>query len=1065
MSKCRKRTHWKHIKLPVAALNSRHRVALAHGPSTQCNSVNSIIMASGPWQQSEELGPNKVHITILASEWGSSKGEPSTINRELAIQLAKFPEVQITYFLPKCSQEDRKVALSHGIKILEATRLPGYEELEWLIFPPEHLRIDVIVGHGVKLGRQAHVIRNSRKCKWIQMIHTDPEELGMFKSYENPISKGEEKHDVEVELCEIANFVVAIGPKLAEAFRKYLRCCQKHQDVFDLTPGIFDEFVNVQQVLDDEKHCSVLVFGCGDTEDFQLKGFDIAARSVAALPDTHLVVVGAADGKHDEIATRMLEYGISKNCLKVRSYVKTGELKRLFCEMDLVLLPSRTEGFGLTGLEALSAGLPVIVSKNSGFGEALGNIPFGSSFVIDSEDPNAWIAAIKEIWNKDRQTRLVEAKCLRGNYGTKYNWSKQCKYLLEKMVKSVHDASCDVHMPSEALGRLHIKSSEDEKDSSFTHPAPSQKKAREEEEDVKRHSDIILKVVLKLVYGGAWIAGTALILTKYRDDPERMIQLFQQIVLPCGVLLKYMFEGSIICILQVIALDGLQTLWQNFKSGLLKKLLENALITEDLYKLANGNEIIMEVILEETRRAQLTITSASWPQSQELGLNKVQVTILALEWGSSRGKLSTINRELAIQLAKFPEVQITYFLPKCSEEDRKVALSHGIKILEATRLPGYEELEWLNFPPEHLRIDVIVGHGVKLGHQALVIRNSRKCKWIQMVHIDPEELGMFKSYENPILKGEETHNVEVELCKMANLVVAVGPKLAEAFRKYLRRCQKDQDVIDFTPGILDEYVRVQQVPEERKSIIVLVFGRGDAEDFALKGLDIAARSVAALHDTLLLLVGAPDGKHEEVASRLLECGVPKNRLRVRGYIKNRESLKQLFCEVDLVLMPSRTEGFGLAGLEALSAGLLVIVSKNSGFGEALSDVPFGSSFVIDSEDPNAWTAALKHIWNKDRQTRLLEAKALRDSYGRRYSWSKQCSDLLQRIFKARHEFQSLLDDEFNFLRSPAAARGDVLLIISNGLWFNCSVVCHLLGDIREFKKPRRLRRRKRRFKI
>ena len=391
------------------------------------------------------------------------------------------------------------------------------------------------------------------------------------------------------------------------------------------------------------------------------------------------------------------------------------------------------------------------------------------------------------------------------------------------------------------------------------------------------------------------------------------------------------------------------------------------------------------------------MASGSWQQSQELGPNKVQVTILASEWGSSKGGLSTINRELAIQLAKFPEVQITYFLPKCFEEDRKVALSHGVKILEATRLPGYEELEWLSFPPEHLRIDVIVGHGVKLGRQAQVIRNSRKCKWMQMVHTDPEELGMFKCYENPIAKGEEKHNVEVELCEMADFVVGVGPKLAEAFRNHLRSCQKDQDVIEFTPGIFYEFVSVQQVREERKQYSVLVFGRGDAEDFELKGFDIAARSVAALPDTRLVVVGAPDGKREEIANRLLECGIPKHRLRVKGYIESRESLKGLFGTVDLVLMPSRTEGFGLTGLEALSAGLPVIVSKNSGFGEALCNVPFGSSFVIDSEDPNAWTAAIKEIWNKKRQTRLDEAKAVRDSYRTKYSWSEQCEDLLKKM--------------------------------------------------------------------
>ncbi|XP_068753269.1 D-inositol 3-phosphate glycosyltransferase-like [Montipora capricornis] len=406
-------------------------------------------MASAPWKQPHEFDPNKVQVTILASEWESSTGGLSTINRELAIQLAKFPEVQVTYFLPKCSQEDKKVALSHGIKILEATRLLGFDELEWLSFPPEHLQIDVIVGHGVKLGRQAQVIRNSHKCQWVQVVHTDPEELGMFKSYKNPISRGEEKHNVEVELCKMANFVIGVGPKLAEAFRKYLCSCKKDQDVFEFTPGIFDEFVSVQQVPEERKQLSVLVFGGGDAEDFKLKGFDIAATSVAAIPDTRLVFVGAPDGKHEEIANRLLEYGISKNRLSVRGYVKTRDLKRLFCEMDLVLMPSRTEGFGLTGLEALSAGLPVIVSKNSGFGKALGNVPFGSSFVIDSEDPNAWTAAIKDIWNKDRQTRLVEAKVLRDSYGTKYRWSTQCSDLLQRIFKTLYCSS----VPPEILAR------------------------------------------------------------------------------------------------------------------------------------------------------------------------------------------------------------------------------------------------------------------------------------------------------------------------------------------------------------------------------------------------------------------------------------------------------------------------------------------------------------------------------------------------------------------------------------------------------------------------------------
>ena len=100
-----------------------------------------------------------------------------------------------------------------------------------------------------------------------------------------------------------------------------------------------------------------------------------------------------------------------------------------------------------------------------------------------------------------------------------------------------------------------------------------------------------------------------------------------------------------------------------------------------------------------------------------------------------------------------------------------------------------------------------------------------------------------------------------------------------------------------------------------------------------------------------------------------------------------------------MLMPSRTDGFGLTGLEVLSAGLPVIISKNSGFGEALGSALCGSLFVVDSEDPSAWTAAIKGIWNKDRKSQLDDIKVVQDSYGKRYSWSKQCDGLIEEMFK------------------------------------------------------------------
>ena len=96
-------------------------------------------------------------------------------------------------------------------------------------------------------------------------------------------------------------------------------------------------------------------------------------------------------------------------------------------------MPSRTEGFGLTALEALSAGLPVLVSGNSGLGEALKEVAYGSQCVVDSEDPKEWAKKIKAVRAKRREVRLAESKHLRNKYLEKFRWQESCGLLLEKI--------------------------------------------------------------------------------------------------------------------------------------------------------------------------------------------------------------------------------------------------------------------------------------------------------------------------------------------------------------------------------------------------------------------------------------------------------------------------------------------------------------------------------------------------------------------------------------------------------------------------------------------------------
>ena len=100
-------------------------------------------------------------------------------------------------------------------------------------------------------------------------------------------------------------------------------------------------------------------------------------------------------------------------------------------------MPSKSEGFGLAALEALSAGLPILVGSRSGFAKALENILHGHSCIVYSDDPAEWAKSIEAVHTRHRM-RLEEIKALRTSYGVMYSWKKQCEALVERMWKMVY---------------------------------------------------------------------------------------------------------------------------------------------------------------------------------------------------------------------------------------------------------------------------------------------------------------------------------------------------------------------------------------------------------------------------------------------------------------------------------------------------------------------------------------------------------------------------------------------------------------------------------------------------
>ena len=441
---------------------------------------------------------------------------------------------------------------------------------------------------------------------------------------------------------------------------------------------------------------------------------------------------------------------------------------------------------------------------------------------------------------------------------------------------------------------------------------------------------------------------------------------------------------------------------------------------EPRYVLAGGRDMFASNIFKSSRGTKKADKgSVSLASTSDRGLSRrINVLFVCDEWNSSKGGLPTFNREFAINLVKTSRDDFAIFCYVCqsSESDREDARKNGVNIITAKSVPGtHDRLEWLRLPPSELpHPDVVIGHGRKFGTPAYCLVQTTNCKWVQFVHVFCEDLGKYKQTleTDAVEENEKKHKEEIKLCKAANAVVAVGSRLQQKYS----RCLPDRTVHIITPGIFDKFVYISgqksaNVSHSPDEFSVFVFGRGSYEDLALKGYDIIANALSSLGEKFkMTFVGSPEGQHKSIMEWFLKhTSIKTRQLTVRGYC-NQDEVKEMFYAADLVAMPSRTEGFGLIALEAISAGVPVLLTSESGIAKALQQVDGGMSVIIESEDPKEWSRKIRTLSEKKPYGRLNTAVELRESYNKTFPWDMQCKqfkDVILRMMSDRCNAESV----------------------------------------------------------
>lgn len=316
-------------------------------------------------------------ILSVATEWDSGHGGLSTLNRNLCIALAEEGHT-ISCLVIDATDEDRADANAHGVLLLSCPTEPGFDGIKRLLLAsPDELAAtgaQVVIGHDHITGPAAHhIAERVLKVPNVHVVHTIPDEIEAHKTTDlyDGLKKGAHKADVQLKQCKQADLVIGVGPRI---YREIADKLGGSPPVGQLRPGLVISPTSTTKPLS-----TVLLFQ-GRLEHAELKGAKLAVDATTLVRNDPsfdewtkptLTMRGFEEEKLKEQCS-FIEQESLKTFVKTRFYTTDGvSLAADLSEASLLLMPSKKEGFGLVALEAIAAGVPVLISTASGLAEML----------------------------------------------------------------------------------------------------------------------------------------------------------------------------------------------------------------------------------------------------------------------------------------------------------------------------------------------------------------------------------------------------------------------------------------------------------------------------------------------------------------------------------------------------------------------------------------------------------------------------------------------------------------------------------------------------------------------
>ncbi|MET8309991.1 glycosyltransferase [Micromonospora sp. NPDC005173] len=164
------------------------------------------------------------------------------------------------------------------------------------------------------------------------------------------------------------------------------------------------------------------------------KGFQTVVRAMELVPNAECVVVGGPpEGllETDPYARRLR--ALAESCgvadrVRLVGAVPREEMGRWYRSADLLVAAPWYEPFGLTPLEAMACGVPVVGTAVGGIRDTV--VDGTTGLLVPARDPRALAAAIQRLLD-DRIRRFTYATAARERVRSRYSWAVTAERLAE----------------------------------------------------------------------------------------------------------------------------------------------------------------------------------------------------------------------------------------------------------------------------------------------------------------------------------------------------------------------------------------------------------------------------------------------------------------------------------------------------------------------------------------------------------------------------------------------------------------------------------------------------------